>query len=123
MKIQEKSYLEERFEQIIASYRLPEPIREFVFMGYRFDFVWLDLMIAVEIDGGTYIGGDHVRGDGYRRDCRKNNLAQIEGWSILRADAKMLEESEFPLQVRKMIIRRITWKQTGKLPYWNTRSR
>jgi very-short-patch-repair endonuclease len=102
------SYLETGFERAIKFYNLPEPVREFYFHKWRFDFAWPCLKIAVEIDGGTYIGGAHVRGKGYERDCKKNNLAQVEGWVVLRADRNMVNKGigQFIQVVRRMIIKR-----------------
>ena len=113
-----RSWLEERFERIINSYGIPQPTREYKFDRYRFDFAWPPLKIAVEIDGGIFIGGDHVRGAGYERDCRKNNLAQLEGWVVLRATSNTVGSDEFIRFLIKMISRRISWIQKiGKLPY------
>ena len=104
----QRSYLEAIFEQQIRTHGMPEPMREFEFRGWRFDFAWPALKIAVEIDGGTYIGGAHVRGKGYERDCKKNNAAQLEGWVVLRADRNMVGTYEFACTVKRAIIRRIS---------------
>lgn len=112
-----RSYLEEIFEKKIRAYMIPQPVREFKFKQYRFDFAWPILKVAVEIDGGTYIGGAHVRGKGYERDCKKNNLAQVEGWVVLRADRNMVKTAEFAKLVRKMISRRIILKRNKELSY------
>ena len=104
----QRSYLEALFESQIQTHGMPEPVREFYFLGWRFDFAWPTLKIAVEIDGGTYIGGDHVRGKGYERDCKKNNAAQLQGWIVLRADRNMVGTYEFSCVVKKAIIRRIS---------------
>ncbi len=42
------------------------------------------IKIAVEFEGGIYIGGRHIRGRTYSRDCEKYNLAQINGFIVLR---------------------------------------
>jgi very-short-patch-repair endonuclease len=102
-----RSYLEELFERQISRYNLPQPVREFRFHGWFFDFAYPTLRIAIEIDGGTYIGGAHVRGKGYERDCKKNNKAQIEGWIVLRADRNMVNTHEFACDVRTAILMRI----------------
>jgi len=104
----QRSYLEALFERQVHEHGMPEPIREFYFKGWRFDFAWPTLKIAVEIDGGTYIGGAHVRGKGYERDCKKNNAAQCEGWVVLRADRNMVGTYEFACVVKRVLIRRIS---------------
>jgi very-short-patch-repair endonuclease len=51
---------------------------------WRFDFAMPAHMVAVEVDGGTWNGGRHVRGSGYRKDTEKMNAAQALGWTVLR---------------------------------------
>lgn len=109
-----RSYLEERFEKVIQLHTLPEPVREFVFHGWRFDFAWPLLKVVVEVDGGTYIGGAHVKGKGYERDCKKNNKAQLEGWVVLRADRNMVATYEFATTVKRMLNRRISQLNSGR---------
>ena len=104
----QRSYLEALFERQIQQHGFPEPVREFYFRGWRFDFAWPSLKIALEIDGGTYIGGAHVRRKGYERDCKKNNAAQLEGWIVLRADRNMVGTYEFACVVKRALIRRIS---------------
>lgn len=50
---------------------------------WRFDFCWPDRMVAVEIQGGHWSGGRHVRGKGYQSDCEKHNAAMLLGWRLL----------------------------------------
>lgn len=67
-------------------YGLPEPVREHRFLPsrqFRFDFAWPNLMLAIEVQGGSYTGKGHTGGDGYAEDCRKLNLAQLAGWTVL----------------------------------------
>ena len=51
---------------------------------WRFDVAWPDMMIAVEIDGGTWIQGRHSRGAGQSKDNEKINAAQSLGWKVYR---------------------------------------
>jgi len=37
----------------------------------------------VELHGGTWTGGRHVRGDGFADDREKVNAAQLAGWTVL----------------------------------------
>jgi len=74
---------------------LPEPEREVMFARprrWRFDFAWPAQRVAVECDGGTYTGGRHTRGDGYRRDAEKLNAAAALGWRVFRVTADMLRD-------------------------------
>lgn len=88
--------LEEIFKIQVHALRLPEPQREYQFhpkRRWKFDFAWPQLMIAVEIEGGTYTGGRHVRPEGFRKDCEKYNAAALMGWMVLRGDVKMVKNN------------------------------
>ena len=61
---------------------------------FRFDFAWPGTKLAVEVDGGTWIGGRHTRGAGFERDCRKINLGVVAGWRVLRFTADMVHSGE-----------------------------
>lgn len=49
---------------------------------WRFDFAHLPTKTAIEINGGIWSGGRHVRGAGYLRDREKINKAQLLGWKV-----------------------------------------
>jgi hypothetical protein len=69
------------------------PEREYIFASprrWRFDFAWPDLKLAVEVDGGTWSGGRHVRGSGYAKDCQKGNAALLRGWRVLHYTSEMV---------------------------------
>jgi very-short-patch-repair endonuclease len=73
----------------------PEPEHEHRFhpeRRWRFDFAWPESKIALECEGGTWSGGRHVRGQGYRNDVEKYNAATALGWRVFRCTAGMLDE-------------------------------
>ena len=57
-----------------------------------FDFAWKDKMIAMEIDGGTWVRGRHSRGKGARADAEKQNEANLLGWTVYRATTDMVRD-------------------------------
>lgn len=61
---------------------------------WRFDFAFLALKIAVEVDGGTAVGGRHTTVKGFRSDCQKMNAAVGLGWKVLRGDSTMVKSHE-----------------------------
>jgi len=84
---------------------LPVPIAEHKFHSkrrWRFDYAFLDHKLAVEIEGGIWIGykgkngrgqggknnygqgGRHNRGQGFINDMEKYNAATELGWRVLR---------------------------------------
>lgn len=76
---------------------LPDPIREHRFAPgrrWRFDLAWPDRMLAVEVDGGTWIGGRHTSGVGFEADCVKLNEALCLGWRVLRVTPRHVESGD-----------------------------
>lgn len=49
---------------------------------WRFDFAHEASKVAIEINGGVWSGGRHVRGAGYLRDREKINAATELGWRV-----------------------------------------
>jgi very-short-patch-repair endonuclease len=78
---------EDKLAQHIAAFGLPIPEREFVFhqtRKWRFDFAFVAFHVAVEVDGGQWTGGRHVRGRGVENDAEKMAAAAELGWNVLR---------------------------------------
>lgn len=74
---------------------LPPPEQEYRFHSvrrWRFDFCWPTSKLAVEVEGGTWVRGRHVRGTGYEGDCEKYNAAVLGGWRVLRFTPAMLKQ-------------------------------
>lgn len=83
------SALEELLLIQMKAAKLPPPEREIVFAAdikrrWRFDFAWTLRMLAVEVDGGQWVGGRHGRPQGAEKDNEKMNEANIRGWMCLR---------------------------------------
>lgn len=62
---------------------------------WRFDGAWPDRQIAVEIDGGYFVGGRHSRGTGQIADNEKINVAQSLGWSVYRFTPQQVQSGYF----------------------------
>jgi very-short-patch-repair endonuclease len=86
---------EEALAQQIYLVGLPVPDREYVFAKprrYRFDFAWPDKMVAVEVEGGRWVGGRHTSPVGFGKDCEKYSEAAARGWRIVRVTPEMIED-------------------------------
>jgi len=70
---------------LVAEHRFAPPRR------WRFDAAHLDTRTAVEIEGGTYSAGRHVRAAGYAADCEKYNAAAELDWCVLRYTTQQLK--------------------------------
>jgi hypothetical protein len=81
---------------LCKAHGLPEPMPEFQFhpsRGWRADYCWQTQKIIVEIDGGIWTGGRHVRGQGFIEDQRKLNAATLLGYRVLRYTPDRLGEA------------------------------
>ena len=61
---------------------------------WRFDYCWPELMIAVEVHGGTYTNGRHTRGGGFTVDREKMNEAAIYGWTVLEVTSAQVRSGQ-----------------------------
>ena len=60
---------------------------------WRADFAWpKPQRILLEVEGGTYSGGRHVRGKGFEDDCIAYNEATLAGWRVLRVTGAMVND-------------------------------
>lgn len=74
---------------------LNPPEREYRFAPdrmWRFDFAWPAAHVALEVEGGSWAGGRHVRGQGFERDLEKYNEAGIRGWLVIRVSTAMVDD-------------------------------
>ena len=78
-------------------HRFPEPEPEYRFhrvRRWRFDFAWPEHKVALEIEGGVWTRGRHVRPHGFLRDIEKYNWATALGWRVLRATPQMVSDAD-----------------------------
>ncbi len=64
-----------------------ECVREYRFHPtrmWRFDYAIPGHKIAVEVEGGVWTAGRHVRPKGFLGDIEKYNAAAAMGWRVLR---------------------------------------
>ena len=61
---------------------------------WRFDVAWPEQRIAVEVDGGGFVGGRHSRGLGIEADCAKVSTAAALGWRVLRVTPRQVRKGQ-----------------------------
>ena len=64
-----------------------EVVKEFLFhptRKWRFDYAVPEHKIAIEVEGGVYTRGRHVRPQGFLGDIEKYNAGTLLGWRIFR---------------------------------------
>lgn len=91
-----ESRLETQFRIQLLADKLPPWEREYQFCErrWRFDFAWPDQMVAVEIEGGIYSGGRHVRPTGFHKDAEKYAEAIVLGWRVLRCPGEWVKNGK-----------------------------
>jgi very-short-patch-repair endonuclease len=103
------SDLELRFLLLCRALELPEPVAEYRFCvhrRWRLDFAYPDLKVGIEIEGGIYSGGRHVRGNGFERDCEKHNWLAFDGWTVFRFTSGMLETGAALVMLQQTLLER-----------------
>lgn len=97
-----KAALEQRFlnHWRLLFPTLPAPTLQYEFhrpfRKWRFDFSWIDLKLAVEIQGGSFMGGKgggHNRGAQQANDYEKQNTAVQLGWRVLHFNTKQMDDA------------------------------
>lgn len=85
---------------------LPEPILEYKFHPerfWRFDLVWVGVKVALEVEGGQWIGGRHVSGTGFDADVEKYAEALVLSWRVLRVTPKQVESGQAATWLERLL--------------------
>jgi hypothetical protein len=93
VQVQKMSTLERKFAERWAEIDGPPLERELKLIPgrqFRFDFTHLASKVTIEIQGSVYHGGRHVRGEGYRSDRIKRDMAEDEGFKVYELTSKCL---------------------------------
>lgn len=81
-----EQHLQELRHPFETEYRF-HPVRR-----WRFDFAYPQHLLAIEVEGGVWMGGRHTRGRGFELDAEKYNSATIMGWKVLRFTTNMVTD-------------------------------
>lgn len=52
--------------------------------NWRMDYAFVDQKVFLEVEGGVWTGGRHIRGKGFINDMEKYNAAAAIGWILIR---------------------------------------
>jgi hypothetical protein len=61
---------------------------------WRFDYAIPQYRVALEVEGGVFSQGRHVRPQGFLGDIEKYNTATLMGWKLLRTTPDALLSSK-----------------------------
>ena len=70
---------------------------------FRFDFLLAQFALVIEVEGGTWSGGRHTTGVGFKSDCFKYNAALEIGYRVLRYTTDMVTRGEAIAQVERIV--------------------
>lgn len=69
---------------------------------WRFDYAIPSIRLAIEVEGGVWIGGRHTSSRGFLADMEKYNEASLQGWCLIRTTPdKLLTERTIELIKRR----------------------
>jgi len=95
-----RSHLELQFEALLLDTKPMAKLGSFVTewkfhpkRKWRFDFAFVPVKIAIEIEGGAWLGKGHTSGKGYHSDMEKYNAAVLLGWRVLRYSGETMTQA------------------------------
>jgi len=91
--------------------KLKEEVRFHPTRRWRFDFAHEATLVAIEVEGGTWVGGRHTRPAGFHKDCEKYNAANLLGWTVFRLTPQMIK-GEFIQPIQEFILDRLNQQKT-----------
>lgn len=97
-----------RFRWLCKASGLPMPTVEHRFAPprrWRWDYCWEPEKVALEVDGGLFVGGAHVRGARILKTHEKLNTAAALGWRVLYCTPQSLHSEETLTLVRQALTR------------------
>lgn len=104
------------FRALCRREQVPQPETEYHFAkperAWRFDLCWIPCKVALEVEGGAWTKGRHVRGAGFIEDMAKYNKATELGWRIYRVTPSQLDT----LQTVAMIKRALSAAAPPEIP-------
>ena len=70
---------------------------------WRFDFAFIEQKLAVEVEGGAFVGGRHTRGAGFTGDILKYHNAMALGWTVYRCDGALVKNGQAVALIERLV--------------------
>lgn len=106
MAVVKHSYNRKIVVAYLCTFGIPEPVFEHKFhkdRDWRFDLAWPASKLALEVQGGIWTHGSHVRGAHLLKEWEKLNEAAVLGWRILYCQPKDLCIKETAVLVKEAL--------------------
>ena len=97
------------FDRLCELAGIPKPRAELRFAPprlWRFDWAWVDQKLALEVQGGLFLGGRHVRGSALLKEHEKLNAAAALGWRVTYCTPKQIANGDALTIVQKALAAR-----------------
>src|ERR1700722_3541767 len=95
---------EDMLDQGLSEQALPAYERNYKFCPTRkwlADFCWPAQMLIVEVEGGNWANGRHVRPTGFIKDIEKYNKMTLMGYSLLRFTTEQVKDGSAVLTIQE----------------------
>ena len=107
-EFQSEEILEDQIKAVAGESGIPLPVRNkkiFSRCNYEWDFVWYDVKLVVECQGGLFMQkGAHNTGKAITRDILKNNVAVMHDWDVLFYSTAMVKSGEAVNEIEKYLL-------------------
>ncbi len=100
------SDLEDRLAYSLKRAKVPTPVQEYRFhpvRRWRVDFAFVEQKVAVEVEGGSWVGGRHSRGAGFEADCEKYGELAAMGWRTVRVTGAMIKDGRALALIKRVL--------------------
>jgi len=84
---------------------------------WRLDIAWVPEKVAVEVQGGIWIGGRHTRGAALLKEWEKLNNLAILGWRVLYTQPSDLMTEDFAAMVKMAVTRYTPTLSATAIPF------
>jgi very-short-patch-repair endonuclease len=99
----EKQRLEAYLNRYADRFKLEREYRFHPVRKWRFDWALMEPMVAVEFEGGVFLGRGHTGGVIYGQNCEKYNQAALMGWRVLRFTAPMIRQGLHEQMIKEAV--------------------
>ena len=92
-----KRKLHDAMMQQIKGSGLPMPVAEYQPIStrrWRIDLAWISDRVALELHGGIWNQGEHVRGRGFVSNREKSNELQLRGWTVIEVTPEHIKSGQ-----------------------------
>jgi very-short-patch-repair endonuclease len=99
----DKQRLEAYINKFADQFQLQREYRFHPIRKWRFDWAMTEKRVAIEYEGGVFLGRGHTGGVIYGQNCEKYNTAALMGWTVLRFTAPMIRAGMHETMIREAI--------------------